>query len=246
MWIRDKIRSRLNRKHFDFYRRNLTGQEINDNLADLTHDSYYLFKKDWRRTYNRIIDMRDKSHGMFMRHGIFSKMTDIGIPKMRPGWRTNLSPWRKIRFERGRLINWSPFTRPTVKHGLCNTNHGLRGFFSKIWNRGKEKVKNIFTSALDRGKNILQALISGKITKEEAIAAGKKYARETGENIMDDIYAAVRGGTGHGLSPLMGRKRALYNVFRNTFFDIKGFLNGRNLIPYGQIGKRIPMFLGTR
>lgn len=246
LWIKGKIRDRLNRKHFDFYRKNLTEQEINDNLADLTHDSYYLFKKKWRKTYNRIIAERDKAHGMFMRHGIFSKITDIGIPRMRPGWRSNLSPWRKIRFERGRLINWSPFTRPTVKHGLCNTNHGLRNFFKKIWHKGKDKVYNIVNGALDRGKNILQALISGKITKEEAIAAGKKYARETGDNILDDIYAAVRGNTGHGISPMMGRKRALYNVFKNTSFDIKNFLSGRNLIPYGQIGKRIPMFLGTR
>ena len=245
-WIRDKIRDRLNRKHFDFYRKHLTEEEINNNIDKLTHDSYYLLKKDWKRTFKEIINARDKAHGLFMRHGLVSKIISIDIPRWKPGWKAGFRPGEKFRFSSGRLLNWTPFSRSTVKHGLCNTSHGFISWIKRIFHRGKAHVTNIVQGALDRGKNIIQSLLAGKITKDEAISAAKQYARETGEDILNDVYTVLRGGGGHGISlpEKFGRKRMLYNIFKRSPMSMKNLINPSSHIAYGTIGKRIPMFLG--
>lgn len=246
-WIRDKIRSRLNRKHFDFYRKHLTEEEINNNIDKLTHDSYYLFKKDWKRTFNDIITARDKAHGLFVRHGLVDKLRDIGFPfKGRLGWKAGFRPGEKFRFLPGRLLNWTPFTKSGVKHGLCNTSHGFRDWIKRIFHSGKQKVQKIAQDVLNRGKNIIQSLISGKISKEEAIAAAKQYAKETGKDILNDVYSAVRGGAGHGIWNGGGRKRMLYSIFKRSPMDMKTIIDPtRSAVAYGAIGKRIPMYLGS-
>lgn len=249
-WIRDKIRARLHKKHFAYYRKHLTEEEINKNIDKLTHDSYYLFKKDWKRTFKEIIAARDKAHGLFVRHGLLEKLRDIS-PLRRVGakvysWEGRMRP----RFTNGRLLHWTPFVNLNVKHGLCSTSHGIGSWFRKIFRRGKDHVIKITRDVLDRGKNIIQSLIAGKITKEEAIAAAKKYAKETGEDIMGEVYATIRGGGGsHGLilPEKFGRKRMLYNIFRRYpgRLDIAKPKWVDQLYPYGVIGKRAPMYLGS-
>lgn len=246
-WIREKIRDRLNRKHFDFYRKHLTEEEINKNIDKLTHDSYYLLKKDWKRTFKEIINARDRAHGLFMRHGLVSKIIDLTAPRWRPGWKVGFRPGEKFRFTSGRLLNWTPFSRSSVKHGLCNTSHGFLSWMKNIFHRGKAHVTDIVEGALDRGKNIIQSLLAGKITKDEAISAAKRYARETGEDILNDVYAVVRGGSGNGIAlpEKFGRKRMLYNIFKRSPISMKSLINpSSSPIAYGAIGKRIPMFLG--
>lgn len=247
-WIDQKVKARRHKKHFEYYRKHLTEEEINNNLEDLTKDSYYLLKKKWKRTFNKIIAERDKAHGLFMRHGVVNRTRDIS-----PLFRRVLLQWKgrmRPRFTTGRILNWTPGTNMSVKHGLCNTAHGLRDFFSKLFHKGKEKIKQIAHNALDRGKNIVQSLMSGKITKEEAIAAAKRYAKETGHDVLGDIYAVIRGGnTGHGslqLEKKLGRNRLLYNIFKRSpnFNTLKSIVKGTPLIAYGAIGKRVPMYLG--
>lgn len=241
--IRDKIRANLNYKHMRWYRERLTEKEIQDNLADLEHDSYYLFPKAWKHTYNKIIAARNNAHGILMRHGL--KVRDLTLPNMGLGIKTGAYAgiYRPPRFMMGRLINWSKGFNNKISHGLCNTGHGLRTWWRRIWHKAKDKLLKYGGSGLDQGKNILQALLSGKITANEARDLGKQLLKHSGINILTDIQKAISSESSHGLSPHMlekwkisnpNRERLFYNLFsrRSSDFRFRRFAKGKYLTTF--------------
>lgn len=241
--IRNKIRANLNYKHMRWFRERLTEKEMQDNMADLEHDSYYLFPKAWKHTYNRIIAARNNAHGILVRRGL--KIRDLTLPNLGLGVKT--MPWSGIyrppRLTMGRLINWARGANTKLAHGLCSTAHGIRSWWRRIWRKGKEKLMKYGSTAFDQGKNILQALLSGKITGNEAKDLAKQLLRDTGTDIMSDVQNAINSEASHGLSPHMlekwktmnpNRERMYYNLFsrRSSDFRFRRFAKGKYLTSF--------------
>lgn len=218
--LHQKVRTRRSNRHMDWFKSKLSEDEFKENYDKLINDSYYIIPSRWKRTYKEIIKNRTTSHGLLIRHGIIDKTYDSGRIGHRDTdihkTRLRLSPW-------ARFNNYSPRTCLGLKHGMCSTYHGIGSFFSKLLNkllkRLVSKVPSLLNPTIETGKQIIHALLSGKISKREALEAAKIYFKRTGDDIKEDIMAAVPN---HGI---MTPKTSLYTVFRdNPNFDVKNFL----------------------
>lgn len=224
------VRGRLNRKHMAWYRERLTEEEMNKYMDQLTHDSYYVFPRAWKKTYKKIIAARNQSHGLLLRHGL--KVRDMSLIPLGPGYKN--TPWssvyRRPRLTSGRLINWNGGFNTKIAHGLCNTGHGLRSWWKRLWMKVKTKLFKYGSSGLDQGKNIIRSLLEGKITLNEAKTLGKQLLKYTGIDIMNDIQNAAMSEHSHGLPTHMlekwrikypNRARLFYNLFSKALSPFK-------------------------
>lgn len=218
----EKMKAKRSVRHMDWFKKQLTEEEFKNNYDKLISDSYYVFPSRWKRTYKEIIKNRTTSHGLLIRHGIIDKTYDPGRIGHRDScvnkFRLRLSPW-------ARFNNFNPRAKLGIKHGLCSTYHGIGSFFMKLFRglktRLMNKIPSLLNPTIETGKQILHSLISGKISKTEALEAAKMYFKRTGHDIKQEILEAIPN---HGISQ-SPPKTMLYSIYRNNpNFDIKNFI----------------------